>query len=215
MVDLSLIRRINWNGSASIAVPSAAGNRAPSADLFMRRRKAARTQHRVHVTRLLWLLLRGASGRVNMLTRRLGPRDLVFATASAVSLETVSSAIRQASLLKLSGGERAAVAVAPFALIILSSCFPPSTIDTLAFCPKGHQHKQQPGRDGRGSMIGWAGKKNPEPLKVVSVLSFFPVLPNFTLCKICKIRQVVFTTCLNWLLKPLLKRICTEGRNLT
>ena len=154
-----------------------------------------------------------AAVHVNMLTRRLGPRDLVFATASAVSLETVSSAIRQASLLKLSGGERAAVAVAPFALIILSSCFPPSTIDTLAFCPKGHQHKQQPGRDGRGSMIGWAGEKTPEPLKVVSVLSFFPVLPNFTLCKICKIRQVVFTTCLNWLLKPLLKRICTEGRN--
>ena len=99
VVDLSLIRRINWKGSAGIAVPNAAGNRAPRADLLITRRKAARTQHRVHVTRLLWLLLRGASGRVNMLTRRLGPRDLVFATASAVSLETVSSAIRQASLL--------------------------------------------------------------------------------------------------------------------
>ena len=187
MVDLSLIRRINWNGSASIAVPSAAGNRAHSADLFMRRRKAARTQHRVHVTRLLWLLLRGASGRVNMLTRRLGPRDLVFATASAVSLETVSSAIRQASLLKLSGGERAAVAVAPFALIILSSCFPPSTIDPLALCPKGHQHKQQPGRDGRGSMIGWAGEKTPEPLKVVSVLSFFQTLHFVKFAKFSKL----------------------------
>ena len=36
-----------------------------------------------------------------------------------------------------------------------------------------------------------------------------------TLCKICKIRQVVFTTFLNWLLKTALKRICTEARNLT
>ena len=57
VVDLSLIRRINWKGSAGIAVPNAAGNRAPRADLLITRRKAARTQRRVYVTRLLWLLL--------------------------------------------------------------------------------------------------------------------------------------------------------------
>jgi hypothetical protein len=118
VVDLSLIGRINWKGSASIAVPNAAGNRAPGADLLIRRRKAARTQRRVYVTRLLWLL-RGASGR--------------------------------ASLLVLSGGERAALAVAPLALIAVSSCLGPSTVNTLALRPDGHQHEQQPGRNGRGS----------------------------------------------------------------
>ena len=92
VVDLSRIRRINWKGSASIAVPNAAGNRAASPDLLVRRRKAARSEHGVHVTRLLWLL-RGASGRVNMLTRRLRPGDLTFATAIAVPLETVSNAV--------------------------------------------------------------------------------------------------------------------------
>ena len=131
MVDLSLIRRINWKGSASIAVPNAAGNRAASPDLLVRRRKAARSEHGVHVTRLLWLL-RGASGRVDMLMRRLRPRDLVLAAAIAVPLETVPNAVRLASLLMLSGGERAATAVAPLALITVSSCLRPSAIDTLA-----------------------------------------------------------------------------------
>ena len=95
VVDLSLIRRINWQGSASIAVPNAAGDRAPRADLLVRRRIAARTQHGVHVTRSLWLLLRGASGRVNMLTRRLRPGGLVFVAAVAVPLDTVPNAVRR------------------------------------------------------------------------------------------------------------------------
>ena len=151
VVDLSRIRRISWKGSASIAVPNAAGNRAASPDLLVRRRKAARSEHGVHVTRLLWLLLRGASGRVDMLMRRLRPRDLVFAAAIAVPLETVPNAVRLASLLMLSGGERAATAVAPLALITVSSCLRPSAIDTLALRPDGHQHEQQPGWNGRGS----------------------------------------------------------------
>ena len=150
MVDLSLIRRINWKGSASIAVPNAAGNRAPRADLLIRRRKAARTQRRVYVTRLLWLL-RGASGRVDMLTRRLSPRDLFFAAALAVPLETVPNAVRLASLIIVSGGERAALALAPIALIAVSSCLRPSAVNTVALRPDGHQHEQQPGREGRGS----------------------------------------------------------------
>jgi hypothetical protein len=54
-------------------------------------------------------------------------------------LGVFSSVIRLASLRKLSGGERAAVAVAPLALFILSSCIAPSAIDTLALCPKDHQ----------------------------------------------------------------------------
>jgi hypothetical protein len=41
VVDLSAIRRISRKGFASSAVPYAAGSRAPSADLFVRRRKAA------------------------------------------------------------------------------------------------------------------------------------------------------------------------------
>jgi hypothetical protein len=150
VVDQSLIRRVNWKGSASIAVPNAAGNRAASPDLFVRRRIAARTQHSVHVTRLLWLLLRGAGGRVDMLTHRLMPRELVFAAAIAVPLETVPNAVRLAALLMISSGERAALAVAPLALITVSSCLGPSPIDTLPLCPDGHQHEQQPGRDGRG-----------------------------------------------------------------
>jgi hypothetical protein len=123
VVDLSLIRRINWKGSASIAVPNAAGDGAAVPDLLVKRRIAARTQHGVHVTTLLLLwLLRGASGRVNMLTRRLRPGDLVFAAAIAVPLETVPNAVRLAPLLMISGGERAALAVAPLALITVSSC---------------------------------------------------------------------------------------------
>ena len=151
VVDLSLIRRINWKGSASIAVPNAASNRAPRADLLIRRRKAARTQRRVYVTRLLWLLLRGASGRGDMLTSRGRPRGLAFAAALAVPLETVSNAVRLAPLLVISGGERAAIAVAPVALITVSSSLGPSPIDTLALRPDGHQHEQQPRRNGRGS----------------------------------------------------------------
>ena len=125
VVDLSRIRRINWRGSASNAVPSAAGDGAAVPDLLVKRRIAARTQHGVHVTTLLLLwLLRGASGRVNMLTRRLRPGVLVFATAIAVPLQTVSNAVRLASLLMISGGERAALAraVALLALITVSSC---------------------------------------------------------------------------------------------
>ena len=151
VVDLSRIRRINWRGSASNAVPSAAGDGAAVPDLLVKRRIAARTQHGVHVTTLLLLwLLRGASGRVNMLTRRLRPGVLVFATAIAVPLQTVSNAVRLASLLMISGGERAALAVAPLTLITVSSSLGPSAIDALALCPDGHQHEQQPGRDGRG-----------------------------------------------------------------
>ena len=143
---------------------------------------------------------------------------LVFATAIAVPLQTVSNAVRLAPLPVISGGERAALAVPPLALITVSSSLGPSAIDALALCPDGHQHEQQPGRDGRG---GWrrhdlvrrlGPEKNSDPLLVVSVLSR---LVEFTLCKICKIRQVVFTTFLNWLLKTALKRICTEARNLT
>jgi len=176
VVDLSLIRRINWQGSASIAVPNAAGDGAARPNLLVRRRKAARTQHGVHVTRLLWLL-RGASGRVNMLTRRLRPGELVCAAALAVPLQTVSNAVRLAPLLMISGGERAAIAVPPLALITVSSSLGPSAIDALALCPDGHQHEQQPGRDGRG---GWrrhdlvrrlGPEKNSDPLLVVSVLS--------------------------------------------
>ncbi len=149
MVDLSLIRRINWQGSASIAVPNAAADGAARPNLLVRRRIAARTQHRVYVTRLLsrWLL-RGASGRVNMLMRRLRPGDLVFAAALTVPLETrtVSNAVRLALLLVISGGERAAMAVAALALITVSSSLGPSPIDALALCPDGHQHEQEPGR---------------------------------------------------------------------
>ena len=56
-----------------------------------------------------------------MLTRRLRPGVLVFATAIAVPLQTVSNAVRLASLLMISGGERAALAVALLALTV-SSC---------------------------------------------------------------------------------------------
>jgi hypothetical protein len=149
VVDLSRIRPVNWQGSASNAG-------AASPDVLVGRRIAARTQHGVHVTRLLLLwLLRGASGRVNMLTRRLRPEVPVFATATAVPLQTVSNAVRLASLLMISGGERAALAVAPLAFITVSSNLGPSpinSIDTPAHCPEGHQYEQQPGRDGRG---GW------------------------------------------------------------
>ena len=86
-----------------------------------------------------------------MLTHRLMPRELVFAAAIAVTLETVPNAVRLAALLMISSGERAALAVAPLALIAVSSCLGPSTVDTLALRPEGHQHEQQPGRDGRGS----------------------------------------------------------------
>ena len=57
-------------------------------------------------------------------------------------------------------------------------------------------------------MIGsWFGKKF-RPLRLVLVLSRSV---SFTLCKICKIRQVVFTTCLNWLLKTSLKKNLHRG----
>jgi hypothetical protein len=114
VVDLSLIRRINLKGSASIAVPNlnAAGNRAASPDLLVRRRKAAATQSSVHVTRSLWLLIRlalrlavaGTGGRVDMLTHQLMPRELVFAAAIAVPLETVPTGndVRLAALLMIS-----------------------------------------------------------------------------------------------------------------
>ena len=81
-------------------------------------------------------------------------------------LGVFSSVIRLASLRKLSGGERAAVAVAPLALFILSSCLAPSAIDTLALCPKDHQRPLETAchrRLGR--------EKNWSPLKVVTVLS--------------------------------------------
>jgi hypothetical protein len=89
-----------------------------------------------------------------MLTRRLRAGDLVFATALAVPLQTVPNAVRLASLLVLSGGERAALAVAPLALITISSCLGPSTIDTMALCLIGHQHKQQPCRYGEAAGDG-------------------------------------------------------------
>jgi hypothetical protein len=119
----------------------------------------------------------------------------------------------------ISSGEREALrlAVAPVALITVSSlsCLGPSMIDTgtLALSPEGHQHEQQPGRDGRGrhDLLRRPGLKNQEPLEGTR---YCPVWAIFTL-EICKIRQleVVFTTFLNWLLKTLLKRICTdEGR---
>ena len=84
--------------------------------------------------------------------KRLRPGVLVFATAIAVPLQTVSNAVRLAPLPVISGGERAAIAVPPLALITVSSSLGPSAIDALALCPDGHQHEQQPGRDGRG---GW------------------------------------------------------------
>ena len=79
-------------------------------------------------------------------------------------LGVFSSVIRLASLRKLSGGERAAVAVVPLALFILSSCLAPSAIDTLALCHKDHQRPLE-----TASSVG-PGKKS-EPLKVVTVLS--------------------------------------------
>jgi hypothetical protein len=85
---------------------------------------------------LLWLL-GGASGRVNMLTRRLRPGVLVFATAIAVPLQTASNAVRLASLLMISGGERAALAVAPLALITVPSSLRPQ-LETGEIC---HQLK--------------------------------------------------------------------------
>jgi hypothetical protein len=113
-----------------------------------------------------------------MLTRRLRPGVLVFATAIAVPLQTASNAVRLAPLLVISGGERAALAVAPLALITVSSSLGLSAIDELALCPDGHQHEQQPGRDGRGSwrrrhdLVRRLGpEKNSDPLLVVSVLS--------------------------------------------
>ena len=111
-----------------------------------------------------------------MLTRRLWPRGLAFAAALAIPLETVSNAVRLAPLLVISGGERAAIAVAALALITVSSSLGPSPIDTLALHPDGHQHEQQPGRNGRGSWrrhfreTDWAAvslKKNSEPFEVV------------------------------------------------
>jgi hypothetical protein len=69
-------------------------------------------------------------------------------------LGVFSSVIRLASLRKLSGGERAAVAVAPLELFILSSCLAPSAIDTLALCPKDHQRPLE-----TAFIVGWAGKK--------------------------------------------------------
>jgi hypothetical protein len=54
-------------------------------------------------------------------------------------LGVFSSVIRLASLRKLSGGERAAIAVPPLAIITVSSSLGPSPIDTLALCPKDHQ----------------------------------------------------------------------------
>jgi hypothetical protein len=74
-----------------------------------------------------------------MLRRRLRPGDLVFAAAIAVPLETVPNPVRLAPLLMISGGERAALAVAALALITVSSCLRASAIDTLALCPKDHQ----------------------------------------------------------------------------
>jgi hypothetical protein len=172
VVDLSRIRRINWRGSASNAVPSAAGDGAAVPDLLVKRRIAARTQHGVHVTTLLLLwLLRGASGRVNMLTRRLRPGVLVFATAIAVPLQTVSNAVRLASLLMISGGERAALAVALLALINVSSCL--AHPDLAAARADGLQSASVSiGEGPRRGMIwfGLAGKKS-DPLLVVSVLS--------------------------------------------
>ncbi len=101
------------------------------------------------------------------------PTELVCA-AALVPLGTVSNAVRLAPLLMISGGERAAIAVPPLALITVSSCLGPYTIDTLALSPDGHQHEQQPGRDGRGGWEtpddGLAGKTF-GPLLVVSVLS--------------------------------------------
>ena len=133
---------------------------------------ASRSEHGVHVTRLLWLQLRGASGRVDMLMRRLSPRDLVFAAALAVPLQTVPNAVRLAPLLIISGGERAATSVAPVALITVSSSLGPSPIDTLALRPDGHQHEQQPRRNGRGSWRrhfpdDFRFRKKSEPFEVV------------------------------------------------
>jgi hypothetical protein len=54
------------------------------------------------------------------------PRELVFAAAIAVPLEAVPNAVRLAALLMISSGERAALAVAPLALITVSSCLGPS-----------------------------------------------------------------------------------------
>jgi hypothetical protein len=157
-----------------------------------------------------------------MLTHRLMPRELVFAAAIAVPLGTVPNAVRLAALLMISSGEREALRLAvarlaPLALIVtlitVSSGLGPSTIDTLALGPEGHQHEQQPGRDGRGrhDWLRRPEKKFRIPLKVLGTVTV--PFGLFALCKICKIRQVVFTTFLNWLLKTLLKRICTEGRN--
>ena len=80
-------------------------------------------------------------------------------------LGVFSSVIRLASLRKLSGGERAAVAVVPLALFILSSCLAPSAIDTLALCPKDHQRPLETADRRLGR------EKNRSPLKVVTVLS--------------------------------------------
>jgi hypothetical protein len=79
-------------------------------------------------------------------------------------------------------------------------------IDTLALSPEGHQHEQQASSQvgmGEAGMICFVGrgKKIRSPLKVLGTVPF----GLFTLT-ICKIRQVVFTTFLNWLLKTLLKR---------
>ncbi len=89
-------------------------------------------------------------------------------------LGVFSSVIRLASLRKLSGGERAAVAVAPFARIILSSCLAPSAIDTVALCPKDNQ---RPLEAAWSSSVG-PGKKS-EPLE--SSHGTVPFGPVYTL----------------------------------
>ena len=124
-----------------------------------------------------------------MLMRRLSPRDLVFAAALAVPLQTVPNAVRLASLLIISGGERAATAVAPLALITVSSCLRSSAIDTLALRPDGHQHEQQPGWNGRGNWrcFGVELEKKSDPLMESR---YCPVWPSLHFVKFAKGRKL-------------------------
>jgi hypothetical protein len=107
-----------------------------------------------------------------MLTRRLRPGVLVFATAIAVPLQTVPNAVRLAPLLMISGGERAALAVALLALINVSSCL--AHPDLAAARADGLQSASVSiGEGPRRGMIWFVGLagKNSDPLLVVSVLS--------------------------------------------
>ena len=80
----------------------------------------------------------------------------------------------------------------------------------MAFGAK-RQRVDRRGSEARHDLVRF-GRKKIRPL--VGSLGTVPFGLVFTLCKICKIRQVVFTTFLNWLLKTSLKKNLHRGAKL-